>query len=84
MTNSVRCPLCLEADACTLKLDRKGRPYLHCRWCESRSFLGNAAALTTIVLCQPELARLVDAGGGSRALQGQAEATFASRKAGAA
>lgn len=73
----VRCPLCLENDAAMLRTDRRGRPYLRCRWCESRTFIGNTAGLTTILLIQPALARIVADAGGSRALQAQAEQAFA-------
>ena len=74
--NAVRCPLCLEPDAALLKIDKTGRPYLRCRWCESRSFIGNSAGLTTILLAQPELTRIVDARGGSRVLQAEADRAF--------
>lgn len=82
--NNARCPLCLEPDAATLRLDKRGRPYLRCRWCESRTFIGNSAGLTTILLAQPALSRIVEAGGGSRALQREAETAFAQRREGAA
>ena len=75
--NAVRCPLCLEPDAAMLRLDKNGKPYVKCRFCESRCFVGNAAGLTTILLAQPGLTRLVDANGGARALQAQAESAFA-------
>jgi hypothetical protein len=73
---SVRCPLCLEPDAAMLRTDRRGRPYCRCRWCESRTFIGNTAGLTTILLVQPALARIVADAGGARVLQAQAEAAF--------
>ena len=76
MMNAVRCPLCLEPEAALLKIDKTGRPYLRCRWCESRSFIGNSAGLTTILLAQPEMTRIVDARGGSRVLQAEAERAF--------
>lgn len=75
--NAVRCPLCLEPDAAMLRLDKHGRPYLRCRWCESRTFIGNSAGLTTVLLAQPALTRLVEANGGARALQAQADSAFA-------
>lgn len=74
--NAVRCPLCLEADAAMLRLDKTGRPYLRCRWCESRCFIGNSAGLTTVLLAQPHLSRIVDSAGGSRTLQAEAERQF--------
>ncbi|MEN9786170.1 MAG: hypothetical protein RLZZ299_1434 [Pseudomonadota bacterium] len=75
--NVARCPLCLEPDAAMVRIDRRGRPYLKCRWCESRCFLGNPSGLTTVLLAQPALARIVAEGGGSRALQQRAEQAFA-------
>lgn len=78
MLNAVRCPLCLEADAAMLRIDKTGRPYLRCRWCESRCFIGNSAGLTTVLLAQPHLTRIVDAGGGSRSLQAEADRQFSS------
>ena len=52
------CGCCLRS-AATLKTDKKGRPYLTCAYCMSRTFIGSDAGLTALRVLQPEMIRAI-------------------------
>ena len=61
----VRCPLCLREDTCSLRYDKKGRPYLVCGGCSTRAFLGSITALTSTLFLSPHIARILSSVGSS-------------------
>lgn len=72
MNNEIRCPCCLTADAAQIRIDRRGKPYLTCRSCFSRTFIGDRRGLAAIIAAQPALAQLVARSGGEVAVQQEA------------
>lgn len=52
------CLCCLNANACELKADVKGRPYTVCRVCGTRSFMHSQIALRGLTHFAPQLIAL--------------------------
>lgn len=77
MDNVIRCPCCLTADSSTVKIDRRGAPYLTCGYCKSRTFVADHRGLAAIIAAQPAIAQLVARAGGTAVVQREAAATLA-------
>ena len=52
------CPLCFD-DGAELRFDRKGRPYIVCASCSSRSFIGSPRGLTSFLHLAPHIVALL-------------------------
>lgn len=52
------CLHCLSDASCSLRLDKKGRPYTTCSVCGTRSFMHSRAALRGLLLLAPQLVQL--------------------------
>lgn len=83
MDNEIRCPCCLTAGAAQVKIDRRGKPYLTCSACFSRTFIADRRGLTAILAAQPAIAQLIARAGGERVVQREAAETLdAARRTG--
>jgi len=72
--NRCTCPLCLEPDAAELRLDKRGRPYVRCGWCESTMFIRRPRGLTSLTYLAPHAAGLLKSRGLTvRGAQAEAE-----------
>lgn len=76
MENEIRCPCCLTPGASQVRLDRRGKPYLRCVACDSRTFIGDKRGLAAILAAQPAIAQLVARAGGERVVQREAQAAL--------
>jgi hypothetical protein len=72
MENEIRCPCCLTAAASCIRIDKKGRPYLTCTACSSRTFIADRRGLAAILAAQPAIAQLIARAGGERVVQAEA------------
>lgn len=59
----VLCLFCLRGDA-RIRIDRRGRPYVSCGHCGTRSFMPSFDALNGYRLLAPEIAALISRFGG--------------------
>lgn len=55
------CSLCLTDNSVRMRLDKRGRPYLVCGACGSRTFMPSAEALRGLVLLQPAVREFIQA-----------------------
>jgi hypothetical protein len=55
MDKRMTCFHCLMQETAELRIDKKGRPYTMCRWCNTRSFMSTREALWGIVIFEPKL-----------------------------
>jgi hypothetical protein len=53
------CFLCFTLNCLAVAFDRKGRPYAHCRACNSRMFLHSGEALKGLALMPPVAAEML-------------------------
>lgn len=57
--NAVFCLCCLQPDVAELRIDRKGRPYTHCRACTSKTFIYHPDGLMGLSFLAPRLTQLL-------------------------
>lgn len=72
MDNEIRCPCCLTAGAALIKTDKRGKPYVTCRSCFSRTFIADRRGLAGILSAQPAIAQLIARAGGEVRVQDEA------------